>query len=354
MKNLFLILFIGLLPCTLVKAQNKTANSLIGEGVELYDAGKYSEAVKKYEEALKIEPGNTLALLEASLAYTNLKQYKKCIEYCDQIIASQSEPDHIVHAYMNKGTAYDLSGEKDKAIETYKAGLKIQPGAYLLYYNLGYTYLTNQDIENAELNTLKALSYNPEHSSSNYLLGYTQYYKNDKVRTMLPFYYFLALEPNSQRSSIAYKLLNEMAGLGVTKESTNKINISVDFDTTDNFHTADTYISLHTASVVGEDAKKSDFENFYELTKGLTGILAETVEINTNSDLFSNVYVRFLKDLSTAEYMETYCRIITISAIPESLTWVKNNTSKVSEFHTWFEEYVSNNSQRNEQLIEIR
>src|ERR1700754_4203685 len=43
------------------KAQDNSAGDLVKQGVELHNQGKYAEAIEKYKEVLKADPGNTQA-----------------------------------------------------------------------------------------------------------------------------------------------------------------------------------------------------------------------------------------------------------------------------------------------------
>jgi tetratricopeptide (TPR) repeat protein len=53
---------------------------LIKEGVALHDRGDYDGAIAKYEEVLKDNPNNVLALYEQSYSYSMKKDYRKSLE----------------------------------------------------------------------------------------------------------------------------------------------------------------------------------------------------------------------------------------------------------------------------------
>lgn len=351
MRNLFLSTLFILLSALTVYSQDKTT-SLIEQGVILYDKGDYRGAVKKYEEALKIDSKNTTALYEASMTYINLKEYDKAIEFCDKLIAIGGK---TMMAYVNKATALDLMGNDEQAITVYKEGIKLYPDEYMLHFNLGITYIQNKMVLEAEKEMLESLDINPEHPSSNFVLGYIQYIKEDKVRTMLTYYYFLMLEPTSKRSNDAFVRINEMMNHGVEKESDNKININIsaDRDTTDPFYTADFYFTLKAATMFTEEfAKKSAFEKFYSYTEDVVKFLDEKVG-GEKKNFYVYLYARFLKGVYDAKLLETYCYNISQSAIPESAKWVKKNPDKIEQLYEWFEKFTSGNRFRNDNPIKI-
>ena len=65
MKNLITLLSATFFFFSYTFSQDNSADALINEGVELHDDGKYEDAIKKYEEALKIEPRYLSARHEA-------------------------------------------------------------------------------------------------------------------------------------------------------------------------------------------------------------------------------------------------------------------------------------------------
>ncbi len=353
MKNLFLLLAITLfIPFINVQAQD--AESIIEEGVNLHDAGDYKAALKKYETVLKTDPDNPLALQEASLTAVAMKKYKECIDYCDRLIATDAP--NALHGYMNKGTAYDLLDDYENAVATYKEGIAKYPAEYLLPFNLGVTYLKKEKFEEAEDEFLAALYRNSEHSSSNFMLGYTQYMLGNRVRSMLAFYYYLMLEPSGERSKMALSVLVELMSKGVEKESDQKININIaaDRDTTDPFSTADFFLSILAASsFTGENKDKSDFEKFYDYTEGFASYMSgEPTKKSTNSP-YVQLYVSFLAELKKKELLKTYCYSITRDAFEESSEWLSNNKDELSKLYNWFDAYTSHNSLRAEQPLRI-
>ena len=162
MKNLYLLLILITSFCSFhAFGQKSDVKALVKEGVALHDNGDYHAAIRKYEEALRIDKDNVSALIELSLSHTHLKNYENAIEYCDRVIALDNKNSL---AYMNKGTALDLLGRYSESIGALKLGIQKVPDEYLLHFNLGVTYLKGQEVSKAEQAFLNALKINPNHS----------------------------------------------------------------------------------------------------------------------------------------------------------------------------------------------
>jgi Ca-activated chloride channel family protein len=114
------------------------AASLDAKGLELYRARKFEEAIKSYQEAIKLKQDFAEAYYHLGDAYFQLAQYKKAIEAYKQ--AARYRPESPV-VYNNIGTSYNKLGEYKKAIEAYKEAIRLSPKEPAAHLNLGATYL---------------------------------------------------------------------------------------------------------------------------------------------------------------------------------------------------------------------
>lgn len=227
MKKLVLAAFITIVLLALTAAGQKleppaleptpsteSQKQLIKQGVALHDNGDYAGAISRYEQVLKENPNNILALYEMAYSYYAAKDYKKSIEVGYK--AAQFKSPLLDATYVQLGTCYDESGDSKKAVEIYKAGIKLSPSSSLLQYNLAVTYLGTGQLEDARAAAKKSAGLDPNHPSSQLLLSTIFDKGGYKPPSLLAASRFLILEPNSTRSDSALRLVQRIMQAGVT------------------------------------------------------------------------------------------------------------------------------------------
>ncbi len=318
-------------------SQNKTLSELVSQGIELHDAGKYNEAITKYNEALKIDKNSTLANYELSYTYFVTQQYHQAIKYSTKALKQKS--DHQHESYVILGSCFDIIGKPDKAIKIYEDGLTVFPNSNLLNYNLALTCYNQQDYDKAEAAAIKAIEAKPSHGSSHILLAATMKEKGQRVQSILPLYYFLMLEPNSNRSLSNFNSLINQLGQGVEKKDEKNINVNIAItdESNNEFSAAEMMISLLAASKYTEENKdKNDLEFFNEINKGVFGILGELKK--DNSGLWWDLYVNTFYNLLQSENCEAYSYYISQSANNEIVNnWISENPDKMQKLQEWLE-----------------
>lgn len=352
-----LILFCCIISLNLY-AQEKTAQDLVEEGVVLQDEGQYQAALAKYNEALKIDANHVPALYEASISSMYLQQYEKSIEFSNRILRSDLQDKSQV--YVNKGSAEEMLGRYEQAIQTYKEGIEKYPNEYLIYFNLAVTYFKGDDVKNAEKQLYKALRINPEHASSNLILAYAMYYQDKKTQPMLALYYYLMLEPTGERAKEAYQILNKIATSGAKKEDDNKIQITLNRDNgiDTQFSSTDLLVSLLSAYTMTADSLKANpFDQFKERTEMFFSTLTAQKKEHHYTGFWWDFYVNFYASLMDAGQLETFCYYISQSdEKTDAMLWVKQHPEKMEAFTNWFRAYTSNNPfvEENESLLRLK
>jgi tetratricopeptide (TPR) repeat protein len=181
LKRLFMLLLLVSLGNN-VSAQNNTdARALVKEGLQLNDEKKYSEAVEKYKQALKLDSGYLFAGYQVALSLYALDKGTEGIPYLEKIITANSP--------LN-GAAYDL---------------------------LGLICFKNRQYAEAEQYAIEAIKLDPKHAGSQRMYALVTFHQNKRMNALLGFCSFILLEPNTPRTAEAYGNIQHILQGGVLK-----------------------------------------------------------------------------------------------------------------------------------------
>lgn len=97
--------------------EEKDSEELITKSIELYEKGKYEEAISLFDKILVSDSQNATIYYYRALSYDALNNYKKAIE--DYKMTLKYAPDMLI-SYYSMGVDYDALNEYSKAKENYK------------------------------------------------------------------------------------------------------------------------------------------------------------------------------------------------------------------------------------------
>lgn len=317
--------------------------ALIKEGVALHDRGNYDAAISNYEEVLKENPSNVEALYEMSFSYSMKKEYRKALEAAYK--GAQYKSRLLSAFYMQIGNNLDLLGEPKKAVEVYKAGIKLQPENALLYYNLAVTYRNLDKMDDARKTVKQALALNPNHNSSHLFLTLLWQEGGYKAPSLLSASRFLILEPRSQRSANALELvLKVMGGSATQGKNPNEINIFLDMNTKKDegdFGSLEMVLGLGSALNMTEKNKgKTEMQLLVGQFETLFAIMSEQSDKGNKGQFAWQYYVPYFSELKRKNYVEPFVYYINqVGGSEEVQPWLAKNKGRVDEFLTWSKGY---------------
>ena len=120
---------------TLQEASDAVAHN--AKGLELYQSGKFEDAVKSYKEAIKLKKDYAEAYRNLGDAHFQLAQYQWAIDAYKQAVKYQLD---LATVHNNIGTAYYRLGDYKKAIGAYKEAIRLNPKESMPHYNLATVY----------------------------------------------------------------------------------------------------------------------------------------------------------------------------------------------------------------------
>ena len=343
------ILFL-LLNCSIgsVSAQSLPAHDLVKEGIRLYDAGQYSEAVAKYQQALAAAPKDAVVLSELALTYNAMGRNKEAVDICEKLLKAAPDSDESV--YVTYGNSLDALKKPKDACRAYEDGLKHHPTSSSLYFNLGVAQVTSGQVPAGIGNFQQSVALNPDHASSHMSLGVMQMASHARVPAVLALARFLVLEPRGPRATQRLPMLDKamMQGVSKTGEQAVQINISEDVfkgsngkkSGPDNFGPAELLLSISGAQALAPENKKATgIERFSKQF----GTLCKTLgELSSKQEGFTwNYYVPYFVELEKKGYVPafTYLAHASQTDVPEVQQWLSTHPNEVAVFQEWSKTY---------------
>jgi len=107
---------------------------------------KYDDAIKKFNEAIKIRPDDSALYCNKGLAYLYKREDEKALNDFNRAI--KLNPD-LVSAYNNRGIAYYLMTKYDKAIADFDKAIEIDGKFVKAYINRGLVYCDKKEYKEA-------------------------------------------------------------------------------------------------------------------------------------------------------------------------------------------------------------
>ncbi|MEN0052919.1 MAG: tetratricopeptide repeat protein [Mucilaginibacter sp.] len=331
MKTYHKILLLFLFACfsTFAFGQNTdAAKALIKEGIELHDAGKYDEAISKYQEALKLDAENMSAMYELSYTMCSSGKSKDAIPYLEKLTTTHK----MAPAFDLLGSTYDDDGQFEKAEACYKAGMKAFPDFQRLHFNLAMAYLRQKRYPEAETYAIEAIKMEPKHPGSQRAYAMATYGEEKRGVSLLAWCSFLLLEPQTKRSEEANRYIHDILNYGIkqTGEKSVTINVAPSDIEGPNLMMP---ISILAATSDKKGLTKADslslqLKNLFNISESFTGKKADPFYKSFFSDYF--------KKLAQTDNMPAFTRLISLTANKdENLQWFKDNNIKLSALEAW-------------------
>lgn len=122
------------------------------------DQGRYEEALKDYNEAIRLKPDGALYNSRAKL-YFNLKKYPEAMENYNLAIGLDST---IGEYFINRGAVWALTNQLDRALADFDKGILLDPKGANGYKNRSLVYQSNGQWPQAIGDLDKYLDMHPE------------------------------------------------------------------------------------------------------------------------------------------------------------------------------------------------
>jgi len=303
--------------------------SLVKQGVELNDAGKYAEAISKYNEALKIDSTFQSAYYEIAYTLFSSGKENEAIPYLEKLLKLDAKS---AGAYDMLGSIYDDNKQPEKAIAYYAKGIKANPNYQRLYFNTAITYYKMAKYDESEKYAITAIKMDPKHASSQRVYAMTTYAEGKRGVSLLAWCSFLLIEPQTKRSEEANRYIQKILNYGIKQTGEKSVTISIDPNDTGGPNL------MMPISVLAATSDKKGLTKVDSLTLQLKNVfeISESFGGKKEDPFYKSYLSDYFKSLAASDNMPAFVRFISISVYrEENLQWFKDNDGKVTALDNW-------------------
>ncbi|WCT13530.1 tetratricopeptide repeat protein [Mucilaginibacter jinjuensis] len=338
MKNLHKLLLPLIVACCIhlsASAQNNAANDLIKQGIAFHNQGNYTDAVTKFNEALKVDPQNEYAHYELAFSLYELKKPTDAIPHLE-IAAKSANKDLVVASYSLLASIYDQDNQSAKAFDIYNEAIKINPDYPQIYYNLGIAYSRAQRYPEAENAAIEAIKHNPKSASSQRLYALVCFHQNKRANALMGLCSFILLEPTGARAAEAYGNIQHILQGGVLKDANGKTTLQVSLSDQQEISTFNMAISM--AMLSAQTKGLAGLALLEYQLKTTFGIVGELSAKKADKSFFDKFFVDYFYKLSQTNYMPALTHTIALTdPKADNANWGKQNTDQINGMATWLQ-----------------
>ena len=170
----------------------KLAAAYTNRGEAYGNLGDPARAIKDFDRALRLDPGDARAYYNRGFAYRKLGDTARAIEDYDR--ALQIDPG-FAPAYNDRGFVYRNLGDPARAIENYDQALRIDPDDALVLNNRGFAYFNLGNPARAIEDYDQALRIDPAYAPAYNNRGFAYFNLGDPARAIEDYDQALRLDP---------------------------------------------------------------------------------------------------------------------------------------------------------------
>ncbi len=191
------------------KEVDEKALAFFDEGIELFNAGNFKEAIGQFEKSVEVKPDFLEGYQNLASSYFRDNQYEKAVSAALKALEIEPKSAQMIKLVS---VAYSKLGDENKALE-YQEKLKAFPDTEFSaeeLYNLGVVEANKGNDGEAAGYFEKAASARPEFALAHYHLGLCYFRLNNAEGAKRELEKYLALEPQGENAKTARALLDSI------------------------------------------------------------------------------------------------------------------------------------------------
>lgn len=251
---------------------------------------------------------------KTALGLVNNNKGTEGIPYLEKVIKSNS--NYTNAAYVLLGSIYDKGNEPQKAIATYKEGLKAFPQDQTLNFNLGIACFRDKQYAQAELAAIEAIKIDPKQANSQRLYGLVTFHQNKRANALLAFCNFLLLDPNGDKSDEAITNMQSILKGGVLKADGVATKLSA-ADAQENAK----FNAIISASITSGKAQKLSGDALLEYQlKTIFMQVGKVSASKSSKNFFDTFYADYFYKLAQSGNLPAFVKVVTTKNLNPALS----------------------------------
>jgi tetratricopeptide (TPR) repeat protein len=197
--------------------EDAAARAIFDDGLRLYEAKEYSQALDKFQEFLEMKPEYYQVLMNVGNCYKEMADYDAAIETYQRVLERIKEEEDSATAknaragaYVGLSEIYLKKGDLDKAEQVLEEAIEQNPADENLAFKFGEIYFTQGETAKAAEFYKKAIAANPDWAPPYRQLGYAYLNMGEYALSLEMMKKFLDLAPNDARAGAVRNLIPQI------------------------------------------------------------------------------------------------------------------------------------------------
>ncbi|WP_448700844.1 tetratricopeptide repeat protein [Mucilaginibacter sp. AW1-3] len=320
-KTYLTSIFLLVVMAAVAQTSQEKAKTLVKDGVALHNAGKFTEAIEKYDQAIKVAPGYDTAYFEKGFTLsTGGGKPKEAVRVLEKLLKINPQ---YGEAYDLLGTIYAEDKQTDKAIEYYTKGIEAAPKNKDLHFGLGKLYIDQKKFAEAEACLINAIKIDPKDADSMLYYALVTYQQQKNDRSLLAWCSFILLEFRTDRAKNACVYVKDILNNGIKKNGGKAEGSGGQL--------------MPTAVLPATQGNKG-----FTITDSLSVQLKSAFQVlaqnsaKSQDALYTNYFARYFGELAKTNHMPAFARLITYATYKtDSQAWFKDNRQAMLDLQAW-------------------
>ncbi len=322
-----------------MKAQNSEVDELVGKAKYAEDGGDIESAIKWLKQAYKLDKNSNQVNYLLAQAYFDNHDYENATIHSSKVVDNGGEFEQ--ECCIIAGNCWDQQLRYHRAEKIYKEGMEKFPDNMLIAYNLANSYFKAKDLEMAEREIAKVILKDPGYAAAHVLLAYISYENGDRIKAMLPLYYYLLINQDDERAEGVYEFLNTLWEQGIRAKGQREAKVHKSGVEVDSFAKMEQELAQleqedRNSKAILDTKENLNIHKLSYRTKDLFTVLSE--DSSVDYEMWWKFYVNLYSKVQENNYVESFCNFIASCKYEQDvLYWLSLNHSEFKEFTEWME-----------------